>query len=322
MTYCNDLVRMLSSAVERSRADALLLSGGLDSAIIASILKPHYCVTAALGWNAPDLNFSRQVAQKYCDVHKEEIFGPEKMVELVETVVQVFKTFDPIEVRNSCVAFAALVCAKEDGYHSVVTGDGGDELFAGYNYLSRYYDDPTRLEQELARLWNVMHFSSKVLGGMLNIEVKTPFLDSEFVHYAKSIPVAKKIGEQDSEKWGKFILRKCFERDLGSLVWRKKMAQEQGAGTDLFYKYIEDMIDERTYAIKAKAALAEGVKIRSKEHLHYYAMFRSYNPPPQEEAEEKGCHRRCPECRGCFDWAGKFCRKCGAFPVTPVTGLF
>ncbi|MEO9364125.1 MAG: asparagine synthase-related protein [Nitrososphaera sp.] len=318
---CDDLAQRLAKAVEKNRADALLLSGGLDSAIIASILKPQYCVTAALGRDAPDLAHARQVAQKYCKVHAEAVFGPEKMVELVDTVVQVFRTFDPIEVRNSCVALAALERAKEDGHRAVVTGDGGDELFAGYNYLSRYYGDPERLEQELVRLWEVMHFSSRTLGERLGIEVRAPFLDSEFAEYAKSVPAVEKVGERAGEKWGKFLLRRCFERDLGALAWRKKMAQEQGAGTDMFYRYVEDMIDGPTYANRAKIALSEGVKLRSKEHLHYYAMFRSYNPPPKEEARERGCVRCCPECGGCFEWAGKFCRTCGAFPVEPVLSL-
>lgn len=316
---CNDLAQRLVQAVERNRADALLLSGGLDSAIIASTLKPNYCVTAALGRNAPDLAYARQVAQKYCKVHAEAVFGPEKMVELVDTVVQVFRTFDPIEVRNSCVALAALERAKEDGHRDVVTGDGGDELFAGYNYLSRYYGDEKRLEQELVRLWEVMHFSSRALGERLGVEVRAPFLDGEFAQYAKSVPAGEKVGERDGEKWGKFLLRKCFERDLGALAWRKKMAQEQGAGTDMFYRYVEDMIDGPTYANRAKIALSEGVKLKSKEQLHYYAMFRSYNPPPREEAKERGCKRRCPECSGCFEWAGRFCRTCGAFPVEPVS---
>jgi len=316
---CSDLAQRLVQAVGRNPAHALFLSGGLDSAIIASILKPDYCVTAALGRDASDLAYARQAAQKYCKVHAEAVFGPEKMVELVDTAVQVFRTFDPIEVRNSCVALAALERAKEDGHRDVVTGDGGDELFAGYNYLSRYYGDEKRLEQELARLWEVMHFSSRALGKRLGIEVRAPFLDSEFAQYAKSVPAGEKVGERGGEKWGKFLLRRCFERDLGALVWRKKMAQEQGAGTDMFYRYVEDMIDDSTYANRAKIALSEGVKLKSKEHLHYYAMFRSYNPPPREEARERGCSRRCPECSGCFEWAGRFCRTCGAFPVEPVS---
>lgn len=317
MTLCGELVSRLRASVERNRADALLLSGGLDSAILASLLRPGYSVTAGYGESAPDLAFAMQIAQKYSKRHVEEIFGEEEMASMVDTVVQVFKTFDPIEIRNSCVALAGLGRAKKDGYTKVMTGDGGDELFAGYNYLSRYYDDMQRLEQELARLWRVMHFSSRTLGDHIGVQVTTPFLDGEFAAYAKSVGAAEKVGERAGQKWGKLILRQCFESELGSLAWRPKMAQEQGAATDLFHVFVDQRIDDGTYANRSKRAQEEGVRIRSKEHLNYYAIFRSYFPPPREESGN--CKFVCPECRSYIGQDGRFCRTCGAFPVTPAS---
>lgn len=317
MTLWSDLVERLAASVHRNGSDALLLSGGLDSAILATVMRPAYCVTAALGSGAPDLVFARQVASKYCSRHEEEVFGNEEMADMVETVINVFKTFDPIEIRNSCVALAGLQRAKADGFSKVATGDGGDELFAGYNYLARYYGDIQRLEQELRRLWDVMHFSSKKLGEHLGVQVVAPFLDKEFAQFAKGIPAQEKVGEHGGQKWGKFILRKCFEAELGKLAWRPKMAQEQGAATDLFCRFIDQRIDDGTYANRAKIAQSEGVAIRSKEHLNYYAIFRSYFPPPNEESGN--CELVCSGCRACAKKDGRFCRTCGAFPMTPVS---
>jgi asparagine synthase (glutamine-hydrolysing) len=203
-----------------------------------------------------------------------------------------------------------------------MTGDGGDELFAGYNYFSRYYSDMQRFDSELRRLWQIMHFSSRKLGEYTGIEVKTPFLDEKFASFAKLISVNDKVGEHDGKKWGKFILRKCFEPALGSLVWRPKLAQEQGAATDRYQQYIEEMIDNLTFANKKRIAQEqESVRIRSKEHLHYYAIFRSYFPPPKEEEEEEDhtCRSRCSDCRGCIAPDARFCRKCGAFPVVSLS---
>jgi asparagine synthase (glutamine-hydrolysing) len=317
LTSCEELAARLEASVRRNHADALLLSGGLDSAVLASLLRPSYSVTAGYGNSAPDLVFARQVAQKYSKIHAEEIFGGEEMAAMVDTVVQIFKTFDPIEVRNSCVALVGIGRARRDGYTKVMTGDGGDELFAVYNYLSRYYGDLERLEQELARLWEVMHFSSRALGDYLGVDVRTPFLDGEFAAYAKSMNAGEKVGEHNGQKWGKFVLRRCFERELGGLAWRPKMAQEQGAATDLFHGFIEQRIDDGTYANRVKRAQEEGVRIRSKEHLNYYAIFRSYFPPPKEESGN--CKYVCPECRSCMKYGGRFCRTCGAFPVTPAS---
>jgi len=323
---CEQLTKLLTESVERSHAEALLLSGGLDSSILASILRPQYSLAAGFGRAAPDLVYARQVAERYSKHHVEVVFGQNKMAELVEQVIRIFRTFDPIEIRNSTVALAGLEWAKSDGYSNVMTGDGGDELFAGYNYFSRYHSDMQRLDSELQRLWQIMHFSSIKLGEYIGIEVKTPFLDEKFASFAKLISVNEKVGEHDGKKWGKFILRRCFEPTLGSLVWRPKLAQEQGAATDHYEQHIEEMIDDLTFANKKRIAQEqEGVRIRSKEHLHYYAIFRSYFPPPKEEEEEEvevghhTCRSRCSDCLGCIAPDARFCRKCGAFPVVPLS---
>jgi asparagine synthase (glutamine-hydrolysing) len=332
---CEQLTKLLAESVKRNHADALLLSGGLDSSILASILRPQRSLAAGFGTTAPDLVYARQVAERYSKHHVEVSFGQDRMAELVEQVIQIFRKFDPIEIRNSAAALAGIEWAKSEGYSSVMTGDGGDELFAGYNYLSRYYSDMQRFDSELRRLWQIMHFSSRKLGEYKGIEVKTPFLDEKFASFAKMINVNDKVGEYDGKKWGKFILRKCFEPALGSLVWRPKLAQEQGAATDRYQQYIEEMIDDLTFANKKRIALEqESVKIRSKEHLHYYAIFRSYFPPPKEggggeegEEGEEGerrrdnhtCRSRCSDCLGCIAPDATFCRKCGAFPVVPVS---
>jgi asparagine synthase (glutamine-hydrolysing) len=315
---CEELVRLLAESVERNRADALLLSGGLDSSILASILRPRYSVAVGFGADAPDLAYARKVAGKYSKRHLEVIFDQNSMGELVEQVIQNFRTFDPIEIRNSAVALAGIERAKNDGHLAVMTGDGGDELFAGYNYLARYYSDLQRLDSELRKLWHVMHFSSIKLGEHAGVKVKVPFLDDWFASFAKSISTGEKVGEYNGKKWGKFVLRKCFEAELGDLVWRTKLAQEQGAATDRYQRYIEEMIDDLTFANKAKIAREhDSVTIRSKEHLHYYAIFRSYFPAPKEE----DCESRCPECHGCMAADGRFCRTCGAFPVAPAKSL-
>ncbi len=61
--------------------------------------------------------------------------------------------------------------------------------------------------------------------------VFAPFLDKQFMRFAKSVDVETKVGVRNGKKWGKFILRECFESDLGALVvWRRKYAQEEGSG--------------------------------------------------------------------------------------------
>jgi asparagine synthase (glutamine-hydrolysing) len=314
--HCQELLSKLEESVTRNRCDALLLSGGLDSSILAGILRPRYAVTCSLGEDSPDKAFANEIAEKFCDSHVKVIISFEKMLDLVEQVVRIFRTFDPIEIRNSTVALAGIEQAKSDGYSEIMTGDGCDELFAGYNYLSRYYSDLPRLGSEVRRLWKVMHFSAQKIGDRLGVRVKTPYLDPEFMGYAKSLPVDAKVGEHEGKKWGKFILRTCYDPMLGSrIAWRSKLAQEQGAGTDRFESYISERIDDLTFSNKSAIAKSEGVSLRSKEHLHYYALFRSYFAAPKDER----CALRCPSCKACMNVDGRFCRTCGAFPVTPIS---
>ncbi|HLG37485.1 MAG TPA: asparagine synthase C-terminal domain-containing protein [Nitrososphaera sp.] len=315
-SHCPELLKRLEDSVMRNRCDALLLSGGLDSSILAGIIRPRYAVTCSFGQDAPDTVYANEIAEKFCSAHVNVSISIEKMLDLVEQLVQIFRTFDPVEIRNSTVALAGIEQAKVDGYTEIMTGDGGDELFAGYNYLSRYFSDLPRLDSEIRRLWKVMHFSAHKIGEHVGVEVKKPYLDPEFMEYAKSLPVEVKVGEHEGRKWGKFILRTCYEPILGSrIAWRTKLAQEQGAATDRFESYINEKIDDLTFSNKITIAKNEGVSLRSKEHLHYYALYRSYFAAPREEF----CALRCPSCHACMEVNSRFCRTCGAFPVTPIS---
>jgi asparagine synthase (glutamine-hydrolysing) len=77
-----------------------------------------------------------------------------------------------------------------------------------------------------------MHFPSQKIGNFFNVRVFSPYLDENFLTFAKSINVSMKIGYYQNKIWGKFILRKCFENweHLEQIAWREKEAQEEGSG--------------------------------------------------------------------------------------------
>jgi asparagine synthase (glutamine-hydrolysing) len=312
---CNNLKSELGESVKRNYTDALLLSGGLDSSILASIVNPKSTWTIAFRKNAMDLNFADAVAKKYSKKHTAVVISNNELFNIIKEIIKIFKTFDPIEIRNSSVMYAGLSKAREEGISTIMTGDGGDELFAGYNYLKRYFVDNRTLKTELERLWDIMHFSSSTIGRKLRIDIKTPFLDKKFMDYAKSVDIVKLKGEYMNVSWGKFILRKCYEHELGAeIVWRSKLPQEEGSGIINLREVLIKKIKDSSYKYNATKALAEGVLIRDKEQLYYYSIFRKYFSPPKEEECSSA---RCPKCNCCFTWKGRFCRTCGAFPVVP-----
>jgi asparagine synthase (glutamine-hydrolysing) len=316
VTNCKELKNLLISSLRRNYADALLLSGGLDSSILAFAGKPKVSFTVSVGDNAPDLVYAIRVAARHEIEHIVVKLTYEALLQIIEELVRILKTFSTLEIRNSSVLLAGIKAARNEGYKNLMTGDGGDELFAGYNYLSRFYGDMDALDKELHKLWESMHFSSKYLGKATGIGIRTPLLDSEFVNYAKSVRTADKIGKYKGLTWSKFILRKCYESDLGKdIVWRPKLAQEQGAGTSIIASVIAGKFDDNTFASGQSKALAESVKIRDKEHLYYYSLYRKYFPAPRDEACNG--HLHCTECRGCFTTRGQYCNICGSFPVKP-----
>ena len=320
--YCNKLYFMLKEIITKEKARGLLLSGGLDSSIIASFQKPQYTFTVTLdGSNASDSEYARLIANQYGSNHITIQIKNMELLKIEEKIIALFRTFDPIFIRNSSVIFAAVQKATELGVDTLLTGDGGDELFAGYNYLKRYFNDTQKLEEEIKRLWDIMHFPSGTIGNFFKVKITSPFLNEKFMKFAKSIDLSMKIGKYQNKLWGKFILRKCFEKwhNQEKPAWREKEAQEEGSGFSKIINYFENQfctnkkfLDE----IKRIREL-ENVNIRNKEHLFYYFTYRKYFLPPrcQKNVIEQ---RICPDCNGSFRWSGKYCRLCGAYPVNPI----
>ncbi|MFQ5970055.1 MAG: asparagine synthase-related protein [Nitrososphaerales archaeon] len=313
---CDDLREALTGSVIRNLSNAVLLSGGLDSSIIASIaagMTDLHGITVTHD-NAPDLKYAKLIAEKHSIKHLVKELTLADMEGATENVVRIMRSFDPMEVRNTLVLYASIEALKQNGFNAVMTGDGGDELFVGYDYLLRL--EAKKLEDELKKLWDIMHFSSVAVGKELSVSVKIPFLDQKFVEFAKRIPVAVKVKQQNSVKWGKWILRSCFE-DLitKDVAWRIKMPLEQGAGTSAVKEHFSSSINDDDYNDKVRDyASIDSVKIRDKEHLQYYEFYRKFFDAPKES----DCDARCPDCQGCVRKDSRFCRTCGAFPIKPV----
>lgn len=313
---CQELKARLIQPYPGVPLEAILLSGGLDSSILASVFRPQHAITVGFGSEAEDFIFSDYIAERFCEDHTKVHLNSETLLSIVDKLIGLMKTFDPIEIRNSSVLYAGIEESKRRGFASVVTGDGCDELFAGYDYMRRLDNATKELEQELIRLWQVMRFSSHQIGNALGVRVLMPYLEKPFFDYARSIDISEKIGSYRGKKWGKFVLRKCFEEDLGNdIAWRSKRAQESGANITPITSTIDEAFDDDKFIIERTNAMSEGVTIRNKEHLYYYLLYRRKFPPPG--MDYNGSEVRCPKCLCRFKWKGRYCRTCGSYPVSP-----
>jgi len=298
MDICEQLRSKLKEAVGRSRAEGILLSGGVDTGILAFVARPGTGFTVALkGSPASDLSYSEKVAKLLGIQHKKIKFTTEEALNTLPEVIGILKTFD-LALPNDLSIYFALKLARENRISSVMTGDGADELFAGYSYMAELA--PEDMERYIRRLSQNWHFSAGYLGKALGVEVRQPFLDEDFVRFALEISPELKV----KDGVGKYILRKSFESLLpAEIVWRRKEAIEYGSGSTKLHEIISDMVTDKEFE---SARNEVDIKFINKEHFFYW---RIYNEVVGKIPKARDDEIKCPCCGAGM---GKYhCRTCG-----------
>ncbi|TET41531.1 MAG: hypothetical protein E3J66_05215 [Dehalococcoidia bacterium] len=298
MDIYEQLRNKLGEAVERNRADAILLSGGLDTSVLALLAKPKIGFTVALkGSRAPDLHYSEKVSRLLGIEHKKMEFTSNDAFEALPEVIGILKSFD-LALPNDLSIYFALKLAKENNVSAVMTGDGSDELFAGYSYMASL--SPGDLERYIRGLSGNWHFSANDLGEALDVEIKQPFLDEDFVRFAQDISPEHKV----KQGTGKYILRKSFEHLMPQeIVWRKKEPIEYGSGSNELRDMISNMVSPEEFQLATEKT---GMRFIDKEHFFYY---RIYSEVVGEITKAQGDEKSCPCCGAAM---GTYhCRTCG-----------
>lgn len=309
-----DLRAAVKRAVEGNRSEAILLSGGLDTSIIAALASKQGSLrayTVALeGAPSPDIKYANVMAKALGMSHKLHMFSIEEFIENLPDVVKTLRVFDPMEIRNSAAVYIGMKEAKKDGISTVLTGDACDELFAGYSFLFNL--SPSELRTSLMRLWNVMSFSAIPMAESLGMVAKIPFLDPEVKQLASRLDSSLLVVKQGDQTWGKWIVRKAFEDMLPSeITWRTKTPIEYGCGTTILPTVFDKRIhDEEFHEKRERIKATDGVTIRDKEHLAYYEVFRTVLGP-----RPKTAGRTCPQCQFEVREGATFCRTCGAYTI-------
>lgn len=306
---------MILQATRNCKSDSLALSGGLDSSILASCIGDEKIKTFALiakDFSSTDLVYAQLIAKtKHLQL---DVITPDtgELLSAIEQTIKILKVFNPIEIRNNVVIYLTMKTAKESGCKSIMTGDGADELFAGYNFFKRL--SGKELDKDLERIWSIMHYPSLSIAQSIGIALHTPFLDEKVSEYAKKIPSNLKIHEENGKKYGKWILRKAFENSLpNSIVWREKAAMQDGSGTSGLTSFFDTLISESVFLEKSKHYTnKEKVNLTSKESLYYYEIYRKYFDMPSALGKSESS---CPNCSYSIPKNSHFCRMCGSYPI-------
>ena len=273
-------MRILTNAVNECKSDWIALSGGLDSSILAHLRKdqkPQTMTIITKDFLGTDLTFA-QIIAKHLGLPLSLIqVSMEEVLDSINETIKILGNYNDIEIRNSIVPYIYLTTLKKKGVDSVITGDGADEVFAGYNFLLKKSDE--EIGEELKRIKKIMHFPSKDIARSLNMKVETPFLNEELIKFSDDIEISKKINSKEGEKFGKWILRETFEKYLpNNITWREKSPMQDGSGTNNLTGLFNTIITDDIFTEKKTRILEEdGVYIRTKESLHYYECFRKTN---------------------------------------------
>ena len=312
-TETKQCIEILENAVRECKSEWIALSGGLDSSILAHLRKdqkPQTMTIITKDFLGTDLTFA-QIIAKHVGLSLSLIqVNMEEVLDSINETIKILGNFNDIEIRNSIVPYIYLTTLKNKGVNSVITGDGADEVFGGYNFLLKKSDN--EIEDELKRIKKIMHFPSKDIARSLDMEVETPFLNEDMIKFSDDLPVSKKINSKEGKKFGKWILRETFEEYLpNNITWREKSPMQDGSGTNNLTGLFNTIITDEIFTQKkAKILEEDGVYIRTKESLHYYECFRKSNSVKKSDSDS-----RCPDCNYEIGVNSRFCRMCGKFPI-------
>jgi asparagine synthase (glutamine-hydrolysing) len=253
------------------------LSGGIDSAALTALARrqvPRLQTFAVGVKGARDLKYARAVSEYVDTEHHERLCTAGEMLEALPEVIYHLESFDALLVRSSITNFMVGRLASEH-VPAVLSGEGGDELFAGYAYLQELA--PRELPDELVDITRRLHNTAlqrvdRCSAGH-GLVARTAFLDRHVVDYALRIPPYMKIQENGStvEKW---ILRRALDGLLPEEVLiRTKSKFWEGAGVgDLLEAHAEEAITDSEFA--SERTLDDGTTLNTKEELFYYRIFR------------------------------------------------
>ncbi len=274
-----------ASVRKRLMADVpvgIFLSGGLDSSIVAALARPHVqeLHTFAVGMEeSADLQAAREVAQYLGTIHHEVVFDAGALRASLHDIIYHLECWDPALIRSAIPNWFVAQLASQtrsDGQYCkvVLTGEGADELFAGYKYMQSIEDAP-RLQAECRSLLAGLHSLNLQRVDRMTmahaIEARVPFLDTAMIDLALHIHPKLKLHATYQREKG--LLRKAFEGYLpDEILYRTKTEFGQGSTVG---DWLHDIAENEVSDAELAAAQAEEGSDRpsDKEAVYYRKLF-------------------------------------------------
>jgi asparagine synthase (glutamine-hydrolysing) len=279
------IVKILRESVhKRLMADVPLgvsLSGGLDSTIVAALAREEIpdLHTFAVGMEGSEDIAASELAAKALDTnHHTLVYSDEEMLAALPDVIYYLETFDPALVRSAIPNYF-LAKMTADYVKVFLTGEGADEIYAGYDYLDRY-TEASELDTELRAITSALHNTNLQRADRLSmawgLEARVPFLDTQSISFAFSMPTEWKL---HNGRTPKFLLRRaCAGLIPDEIAWRAKQKFSHGAGSrDVILEHANEKISDSEFSSEsARFAREWDYNLPNKEALFYYKMLREH----------------------------------------------
>lgn len=304
-----------AAVVKRLMCDVpygVLVSGGLDSSLVAAIAARHAAKRVEDGgkspaWfprlhtfsigieGSPDLKMAREVADHIGSAHHEWVFTIDEGLNAVRDVIYHVETYDVTSIRASTPMFLLSRRIKAMGIKMVLSGEGADEMYGGYLYFHKAPGAKEFQEETVRKLQALHQYDCRRANKSTmawGVEARTPFLDKDFLDFTmtmdasyKMIKGGKDVVEHDPRrKVEKYVLRKAFDTPEDpylpdSVLWRQKEQFSDGVG----YGWIDglkDFAEESVTHLQMKSAAQRFVinPPTTKEGYLYREIYHSLFP--------------------------------------------
>lgn len=272
------LERVVESHLMSDVPLGVFLSGGLDSSITTALSrkiigKPIHSFSVGIAGCA-DLEAARMLTRYLDTIHHEYLITVDEVMEKLPEIIYYLESFDQDLVRSAIPTYFTARMAREH-VKVVLSGEGADELFAGYSYYKDLKISDEIMQDELRRSVSTLHNVNLQRVDRLtmahSIEARVPFLDREVIDMSLQIPAEYKLyGDPPMEKW---ILRKAVEDLLPKeITWRRKEQFDEGSG---IVDFIEPAVEARFSPKEANdhRKLYPDISLRSTEECYYHKLF-------------------------------------------------
>ena len=231
VTKCNKLLHLsVKRQVNTDLPIGVVFSGGLDSAIILYLANLYHSNVTAYTVGvagSSDVVFAQRLCRELgikivvSDVNRADL------IQSIRTHIYVSEQFEPVDITDALTINAAFSRMKEDGICIALSGDGSDELFAGYDFFQGVSD---RRALQLHKVRNLYRTDLQRVDRMSmfnTVECRVPFLDKDLFDFIISLPMEFHVRDD----FTKALLRDAFSLELPDYITRRpKMRMSEGSG--------------------------------------------------------------------------------------------